>query len=438
MAERQSESLRLPGIQEQSNERSKLSEIPFLVDEILSEDPQRCIQCTEKLMKIALQGNEQPSSNMFLCALTTLLNSDIIEESKVASDALSKIIRNSQNIRESLIKSGFVEMARFNLTDENTPDHIHTNILIVIQDLVFNSADVHAFSSLFGILSQISEGKDKDMKKKSIGLMAKKICAILSSQGITGHSSSDEVQELKMQNEEQKRQIEIKTRENEELQRKDEDKTIKISDIERNQQEMSRENEESKRNIAELERKDDDNKKKITELEKQLADSNSKPNTNIQQVSELQSDEIPISITCPSGSYTKKEGEFTYTSILSEQKTFSINPAVQKGIYRCEFKANKVSNNLWFGIMKYGLAIPFGQHAHSSPYCKDSMFFHQNGKLYQNGKCTAGNQAIKDNDSVALEFYMYYTGGSVTVLSLKLQAATQVRNIPGSKEMKWE
>ncbi|KAA6373829.1 MAG: hypothetical protein EZS28_030645 [Streblomastix strix] len=115
MAERQSESLRLPGIQNQSNERPKLSEIPFLVDEILSDDPQRCIQCTERLMSLALQGNEQPSSNLFLCALTTLLNSDIIEESKVASDALSKIIRNFPNIRESLIKSGFVEMARFNL-----------------------------------------------------------------------------------------------------------------------------------------------------------------------------------------------------------------------------------------------------------------------------------------------------------------------------------
>ncbi|KAA6355265.1 MAG: hypothetical protein EZS28_049208, partial [Streblomastix strix] len=254
--------------------------------------------------------------------------------------------------------------------------------------LVFNSADVHAFSSLFGILSQISEDKDKDMKKKSIGLMAKKICAILSSQGITGPSSSDGVQELKRQNEEQKRQIEIKTRENEELQRKDEDKTIKISDIERNQQEMFRENEEQKRKdeeqsrkIAELERKDDDNKKKITELEKQFADSKQKPNTNIQQVSKLQSDEIPISITCPSGSYSKKESEFTYTSTQNEYKTFPINPAVQKGIYRCEFKANKVSNNLWFGIMKYGLAIPFGQHAHSSPYCKDSMFFHQNSNF---------------------------------------------------------
>ncbi|KAA6400674.1 MAG: hypothetical protein EZS28_003801 [Streblomastix strix] len=450
MAERQSESLRLPGIQDQSNVRPKLSEISFLVDEILSEDPQRCIQCTERLMGIALQGNEQTSGNLFLCALTTILNSDNIEESKVASDALSKIIRNSPNIRELLIKSGFVEMASIYLTDENTPDHIHTNILIVIQDLVFNSADVHAFSSLFGILSQISEDKDKNMKKKSIGLMAKKICAILSSQGITGPSSSDEIQGLKKQNEEQKRQIEIKKRENEELQRNDE---------------------ELKRNISELQRKDEEKSRKITELERQLADSNSKPNTNIQQVSELQSGEIPISITVPKGSYTKKEGEFTYTSTQAEYKTFPINSSLYKGIYRCEFKVKTVGH-LWFGIMKSGLKIPFGQHANSNQqYGKDSMFFYQDGKLFQNGKSTTGNQAIKDNDSVALEvnlnstprtvhlfinnvqqpifmsgvpesvqffFFIYQIGNSVTVLSLKRLTATSVQIIPGSKEMKWE
>ncbi|KAA6385830.1 MAG: hypothetical protein EZS28_018645 [Streblomastix strix] len=381
---------------------------------------------------------EQPSSNLFLCPLVTLLNSDNKEESKAASDALSKIIRNSSNIRESQIKNGFVEMARINLTDENTPDHVHTNILIAILDLVFNSADIRTFSSLFGIISQISE--DEDMKKKSIGLMAKKICAILSSQGITGPSSSDEIQELKMQSEEQKRQIEMKTREIEELKRNDEEKTIKISDLERNQQEKSRENEELKRKneqlniqITELLRKGEQQTRNITQLEIQLAESKSEPNTNIQQVSEFQSGEIPIQITVPSGSYTKKEGEFIYTSTKDEYKTFPINPSVQKGICRCEFKANK---------------------AIGSCYNKNSMFFHNNGNLYQNGKSTSGNKMIKDNDSVAVEanldqtprivhlfinnFFLNIVGDLSSVLSLKRQAATSVQNIPVAKGIAWE
>ncbi|KAA6362483.1 MAG: hypothetical protein EZS28_041991 [Streblomastix strix] len=99
------------------------------------------------------------------------------------------------------------------------------------------------------------------------------------------------------------------------------------------------------------------------------------------------------------------------------------------------------------------------------------MFFQYAGKLFHNGKYTAGNQEIKDNDSVALEvnlnstprtvhlfinnvqqpifisgvpesvqffFFIYQIGNSVTVLSLKRLTATSVQNIPGSKQIKWE
>ncbi|KAA6381314.1 MAG: hypothetical protein EZS28_023158, partial [Streblomastix strix] len=96
-------------------------------------DP-NCLRFLFLWMKSCLRTHKDAfKAQKGLCPLC--YKSDNIEESKVASDALSKIIRNSPNIRESLIKSGFVEMSRFNLTDENTPDHIHTNILIVIQDL---------------------------------------------------------------------------------------------------------------------------------------------------------------------------------------------------------------------------------------------------------------------------------------------------------------
>ncbi|KAA6363310.1 MAG: hypothetical protein EZS28_041163, partial [Streblomastix strix] len=352
------------------------------------------------------------SNDLFLIPLISILKSPNEEQSYTASESLSKIIVKSPQIRQSLIKSGFIEMARFSLIDNQTPDHVSSNLLRIIIDIIFYSGEIQEMGSLIPVLKKLDE--EKDLKKEKISSKAKKISAILASQGITGPISSTEIQELKRQNEEFKHEIEGQKR------------------------------------------KDEENKRKNSELEHQLEEA--KPKAG----------EIPIQIINPIDSFTKSS-EFTYTATSQQYLTFPINTIINQGIYRCEFKANKVGKQL-FGVLKSGLMIPTGQHAASSPYCKDNMFFYCKGQVYQNVKNTTGNQAMKDNDTIAIEvnmtiprtvhlfinsiqqpvfmsglpesiqfyFFLNKQGDSVTVLSVKKLAAPTIANIPGAQEVKWE
>ncbi|KAA6375988.1 MAG: hypothetical protein EZS28_028483 [Streblomastix strix] len=415
MSKKLAESIRIPNTLDQPNDKAKLTELPLLVNGFLSEDLELRAQITERLVAMALHDVEDGSSSndLFLSPLISILKSANEEQSYIASESLSKIIVKSPQIRESLIKSGFIEIARFALIDNQTPDHVSSYMLRIIQDIVFNSDEVDEMGSLIPVLKKLSE--EKDIKKKEIAKKAKKISAILASQGITGPNQSTDGQEKQSQNDQLKQ-------ENEELKRKDEEKTRKIAD-----------------------------------LEHQLEEA--KPKTG----------EIPFQVINPTGSFTKKEGEFTYTATTSNCLTFPINPAINQGIFRCEFKANKVGNP-WFGVLKTGLVIPTGNSTASSPYYKDSMIFYNQGQVYQNGKEISGNQFMKDNDTIVIEvnmaiprtahlfinsiqqpvfmsglpesvqfyFFLYSSGDSATVLSLKKLAAPTIANIPQAKEVKWQ
>ncbi|KAA6372272.1 MAG: hypothetical protein EZS28_032202 [Streblomastix strix] len=421
MSKKLAESIRIPNTLDQPNDKAKLTELPLLVNGLLSEDLELRAQITEHV------EDGSSSNDLFLSPLISILKSASPEQSQAASEALSKLVINSSQIREYLIKSGFVEMARFSLIDNQTSDHVSSNLLRIILDIVFNSDEIDCMSCLIPVLKKL--GEEKDFKKKEISTKTKKISAILASQGVTGPNQSTEIQELKRQNEELKQENEEKQRQIDQL---------------------KQENEGQKR-------KDEEKTRKIADLEHQLQEA--KPKTI----------EIPIQITVATGSFTKQEGEFTYTATSQQYLTFPINAIINQGIYRCEFKANKVGNP-WFGVLKTGLVIPTGQHAASSPYQKDSMLFHAQGEVYQNGNSALGNQKTKDNDTIAIEvnmtiprtahlfinsiqqpvfmsglpesvqfyFFLDIVGDSVTVLSMKKLATPTIANIPDSKEIKWE
>ncbi|KAA6368264.1 MAG: hypothetical protein EZS28_036208, partial [Streblomastix strix] len=289
MSKKLAESIRIPNTLDQPNDKAKLTELPLLVNGLLSEDLELRAQITEHV------ENGSSSNDMFLCPLISILKSPNEEQSYTASESLSKIIIKSPQIRESLIKSGFIEIARFALIDNQTPDHVSSYMLRIVLDIVFNSDEIDEMSSLIPVLMKL--GEEKDLKKKEIAKKAKKISAILASQGITGPNSSADVQE-------KQRQID----------------------------QLKQESQEKQRQIEDFKRKDEEKTRKIADLEHQLEEA--KPKTS----------EIPIQIINPTGQFTKKEGEFTYTA-SSSCLTFPINPAINQGIYRCEFKANNVGSN---------------------------------------------------------------------------------------------
>ncbi|KAA6367166.1 MAG: hypothetical protein EZS28_037307 [Streblomastix strix] len=468
MATNFSDSLRSPdSIAVQSGNIKK--EIAFLISGLLSEDKEQYAQITSRLLAIAQNECPQASYALLLYPLVTLLLNGNIDASSAAQSAINTLVNNSDDVRSALIKIGFIETARQVLIDENIPNHIESNLLDVIQNVLFQGVNGNEMIGLVSILSQLSEEKSEE--KKKISQKAKMILILLPGFGIAGSSSSNNIQQEKIIDE-QKIQIEEYKRNNNELQNKDQEKSQKIIELERNEQEKLRIFNENKILIFELQRKDEENKRKITDLERQLEDSKTKPIINNQIVSQPKSDEIPISISVPSeGSYTKKVGEFTYTSTELENKTFPIDQQIKNGICRCEFKINKLIIYQYFGVMKSGPSVPFDGYPDRSPHCKNCFIFRSKGEVKYNKKETQGNQIMKQGDLIALEvnmdivprtvrlfingvlqpvymsgipdsiqfyFHFQYEENSVSVLSLKRLSSPTDATVIGAKEVKWE
>ncbi|KAA6374744.1 MAG: hypothetical protein EZS28_029728 [Streblomastix strix] len=146
-----------------------------------------------------------------------------------------------------------------------------------------------------------------------------------------------------------------------------------------------------------------------------------------------------------------------------------IMPIQQQGVYKYEIKINKIQ---WFifGVKKSGLVIPNEEYPGRLSYAKDSMIFHYNGCVCQNGNYTPENQQMKTDDTVAIEVNMnsnprtailfinnkqqpvfvsglpesvqfYFTifrkYDSVTAISLKQLTSHTPTTIQGAKEVKW-
>ncbi|KAA6370393.1 MAG: hypothetical protein EZS28_034080, partial [Streblomastix strix] len=390
-----------------------------------------------------------------------ILNSDEVL-SRQGTEALCKLIVADEQIRDSMLSRRFVDLVLETLNDqklnkkqtsssseqeqeqeeESEPIFVKVGLLSVVLKLAEEIENPIILGDLIPILEEIKKKGEKEMIKK-----AKSILGSLQYEGITAPQSNEskendeKIKQLEETIQKQEEQIRMK---DDEYKQKDNKNINKISDLEKK-------DEQNKIKITELQRKDEENKRKITDLERQLADSKSKPIINNQIVSQPKSDEIPISITVQSGSYTKKEGEFNYTSTSYSVKTFPIDQQITHGICRCELKINKVGDN-HVGVMKSGLNVPFGGWPGLEPYNKDCKVFFNGGLVGQNSQNTTGNQQMKDGDLVSIEvnmdatprtahlfingqqqpvfvsglpesvqfwFFLCWNGDSITVLSLK-------------------
>ncbi|KAA6356230.1 MAG: hypothetical protein EZS28_048243, partial [Streblomastix strix] len=106
-----------------------------------------------------------------------MLKSSNEEKSQAAFDALNKIIKKSVLLQESFLRCGFLEISRYNLIDENAPEHVHSNTLSIIAELITNGVNPNEMAQLIPILTKL--GSEKDQKKKKISLKAKMIETLL-------------------------------------------------------------------------------------------------------------------------------------------------------------------------------------------------------------------------------------------------------------------
>ncbi|KAA6387185.1 MAG: hypothetical protein EZS28_017285, partial [Streblomastix strix] len=318
---------------------------------------------------------------------------------RTTSDVQKELKQNHQKLNKKHTSSSSEQEQE----EESEPIFVKVGLLTVVQKLAEEIENPIILGDLVPILEEIKKNGEKEMIKK-----ARTILGCLREQEITApqlnelNEKDEKIRQLEETNRRHEEQIRRNNEENRrkisDLVKKDEQNKMKISDLQRK-------DEDNKRKISDLQRKDEDNKRKISDLERQLADSKSKPIIINQIDSKPKSEEIPISITVPSGSYTKKEGEFTYTSTKDEWKTFPISPDVSKGVYRCEMKINK-EEGASVGVMNQGLEVPFGKWPGFEPYCKDCKVFYKSGKVGQQSEYTDGNQQMKDGDLVSIEVNM--------------------------------
>ncbi|KAA6389435.1 MAG: hypothetical protein EZS28_015038 [Streblomastix strix] len=230
MTKKLSESVVPPDTLGESNEIANIEEIPLLLKGLLSEKSEIQSQISERLLSMALHDKNCESyiSQLYLNPLVYILKSKEQEHSNTACEALSKLIRKSPNIKKELVESGFVQMVSFALIEEGTPQHVIVNILVIILDLITTGADIRVMGGLLPSLDKLAQ--EEESKLQEITTKAQIIQTILISKGITGPSSSSEIQELKRIDEEQQRMIEEQKRLNDEQKKQIADLRHKIEE----------------------------------------------------------------------------------------------------------------------------------------------------------------------------------------------------------------
>ncbi|KAA6402278.1 MAG: hypothetical protein EZS28_002190 [Streblomastix strix] len=405
--------------------------------------------------------------------LQIILSSDE-KLSRDASDALCKLIGADEQIRQVLFMKRFIYLILESLSiqspeqmkssssdqeEELTQDFVKAGLLAVILKLVEDEEQLNELSVLIPVLEELKKNGKGEVKSK-----ARTLLNIFSGAEISVQTSQkkDDGKDIRIKEleESNQRKDELIRQNDEQIRQKDDELMQKKDEKEKISKELFKERSEKERLIQENRSKDE----RIAELERQLAStSQQKPEIKSQfSIQQLPGD-IPISITIPieySKQYTKKEGEFTYTSKNGECKTFPIDQIITNGLYRCEFKVNKAGSS--FGIMKSGLIIPFGKGCGWGPYGKDNACYSQKSNI-------GGNQELKDGDIVAIEVIMtaprtatFFINGkqqpvyisnipesvqffftlsqnntSTTVLSLKRLEASTSTNIAGATKVIW-
>ncbi|KAA6365887.1 MAG: hypothetical protein EZS28_038586, partial [Streblomastix strix] len=136
------------------DEMAKKEEIPYLVNILLSGNQSLQVQVTQRLQSIALHDSDRNSYTyqLFLAPLVVMVKSPLFETSLIAWEALNKLVKSSPQMRDELLKIGFVETVRYSLTDKYTPVHVQTNLLDIIIQLLLNEADSSGMGLLVNVL----------------------------------------------------------------------------------------------------------------------------------------------------------------------------------------------------------------------------------------------------------------------------------------------
>ncbi|KAA6378899.1 MAG: hypothetical protein EZS28_025575, partial [Streblomastix strix] len=296
--------------------------------------------------------------------------------SKAGSKALGDLIEENTEIRKSLLTTGFIQIVQQELPSEvlthsiqsssssssslqketNVPNHIRNNLLDLLLKLAGSAEDLQPLSILIPILERIKTDGELELKNK-----AKRILALITSEGISSLSDTKE---------------------------KDE----KIHQLE----------EENKRKDYELNRNDEVNKK-MKEENKKLKDENQKFKEQIQNEKDKQ-----IQKEKEAEEQKRKQNEKPIIAILNPDPAKIDVIVLENGVWSLEAQYSNLTRcGVVIGIVRNSHNITSNEHpVHSSN--REHMAIIGNKKwsndVYYKGIQTSGNQGFDNNEIVRLEF----------------------------------
>ncbi|KAA6381437.1 MAG: hypothetical protein EZS28_023037 [Streblomastix strix] len=416
--------------------------------------------------------------------------------SKCGSKSLGELIEENEIIRHSLLSTGFAQIVLHTLSlgtqsqssssssqkDLSVPIHVKNGLLDVLLKLMITAEELKAISILIPILEQLKTNGEQELKNK-----AKKLLNNLSAEGISASSSSsskekeEKIQQLletnKQKDEEIRREREEKERFNQELlrelqerlkerQEKLKERQEKLKERQEKEKEKKRANEaESKILIVEKEK----NKlnQEIAKLKEEILKLKPKP---------IQEGDFPIAII------NSDPTDFDFADIDGKQKkitkklkkanSVSLTQVLENGTWELEVQFSNGGETGGIGIVKDAYAIPAGVSPRDSPH-KDNMAVYtgyamSGGTVFHKGNSISGNKTFFDNQIIKAEYdsekgtliffvnevqqpvyvtgikekvrfiiYMYLSGATCTIRSLKKLATPTSGHVANEKTLQW-
>ncbi|KAA6355058.1 MAG: hypothetical protein EZS28_049415, partial [Streblomastix strix] len=278
--------------------------------------------------------------------------------SKSGSKALCELIEENEIIRHSLMRTGFISKVQYafikssqsssssssSQTEITTPYHVKCGLLDIIQRLVSTVDDLQPTSILIPILTELKNNGEKDLKYKSISILA-----IQSAKGINSTSSSDskekddEIKQLKAEKERKEDELLRERRRADEAEQR----------IRRLEQEKEQEKQKKEKKEAELKKLKDENENLKSNQKQQ-----------IEKPFQKTSQDFPVAI------HNIKSGYQEFSDINGVMKKitqkpdfhicYSLTQVMENGIWDLEAQFNTTQDDGWgaLGIVQDTFNIP--------------------------------------------------------------------------------
>ncbi|KAA6377648.1 MAG: hypothetical protein EZS28_026825 [Streblomastix strix] len=386
--------------------------------------------------------------------LIQLIHSNDEKQSKSGSKALEELIGENEIIRNSLLQSGFIYIVqRAFALETGYSTFVKSGLLDIVLKLLLSADELDPLASLIPTLEQLKICEHKLLKKQAINILA-----LLNVKGINASQS------MQVNNEDLQREIIRERRRADEAEEK----------ITRLELEIQRERFKTQE-FAELTQRSEQEKVRKEEELLIMKSENEQLKEQYEILKSKQSQDFPIAIINPDPleiSFSDINGIMKKISKKQDKyNTVSISQVLENGIWsmEAEFKNTKIYATI--GIVEDSFNIPPEAYPWNEPSSRHMVVYtskEYGGSIWQRGKAIDGNTKFKDNQIVRLELdcekgtlffflddiqqplyisgikekvrfviFMYYTGATCVIRSLKKLAGPSTVHVAQEREVSW-